>query len=138
VASGLGKFAPMDFLLLSVFVVFGSGFVVWIAGRALLLRLGGTATTATIVELVRHDSGDGVSFIPVVEFTTTTGDTVVAKSFYGTEGAGSYFRVGQQVPIRYLANNPRLFAISGYEASSVLIVFLAAALICGLCYWGAR
>ena len=107
----------------------------WFAYRLSYLQLRGLRTTGTVVELVRDDTGDGLTFSPVVAYTTNQGVEMVAKSFYGTPEAGSFFRVGQQVDILYAAHNPRHFAIAGYDVSALVLLGLFAAGLTGLiCY----
>jgi hypothetical protein len=74
----------------------------------------------TIVALALKTDGEGDSYTPVVAFTTRDDIRVEAKSLYGTGAAGTYFRVGEQVAIRYAAQKPTRFAIEGYEAAVVL------------------
>ena len=107
---------------------------IWSAYRSLYLRLRGRRATGTITGLVRDDSGEGPVYHPVVTFTTATGAVVVAKSSFGTAGAGTYFRIGERVALRYAVHQPQHFAIDGYEVSVVFLAFLAAAGVGGLFY----
>jgi hypothetical protein len=109
---------------------------VYTAYRVLYLQLRGQRTMGTITELVPDDSGDGRVYHPVVTFTTRTGVVVVAKSPYGMAGAGTYFRVGERVPILYAAQKPHFFAIAGYDVAGVFYAFLAAAGAGAVFYWG--
>ena len=122
----------MEFLVAAVFI----GLFLYAAYRVLYLHLRGKQTTAIIVELRRDDSGDGVIFHPKVRFTTHTGTTIIAESTFGTQEAGSYFRVGQQVEVRYSPRNPTFFAIVGYDVAAVLLFFFFAAGIVAMLYWG--
>ena len=99
---------------------------VWVALRSLYLRYWGIATTGTIVALERTTDGDGETYKPVVAFTTQQGVRIEAKSMYGTPEAGTYYRVGEQVALRYAARKPTCFAIDGYEVSAVLVFFFFA------------
>lgn len=109
---------------------------VWAVARALYLRWRGITTTGTILALVRTADGDGVTYAPRVTFFTQQCVRIEATSSLGTEEAGDYFRVGQQVRIRYSPTDPTCFAISGYEVSSVLWFFffaVAAVAVLWLC-----
>ena len=120
-----------------VFLV-GSGFIVlfiWAAFQALYLHYWGIATTGTIVALELTSDGDGDTYKPVVAFTTRQGVRIEAKSTYGTGEAGTFFRVGQQVPLRYVACKPTCFAIDGYEVSGVLFLFFLAVVGGAILWW---
>jgi hypothetical protein len=107
----------------------------WAAARSLYLRWWGVATVGTIVALALETDGDGNTYKPVVAFTTQENVRIEARSMYGTGDAGTYFRVGEQVPIRYAAHQPTCFAIVGYEVASVLWLFLFAVVGVALCWW---
>ncbi|UOQ69143.1 DUF3592 domain-containing protein [Hymenobacter volaticus] len=104
----------------------------WTASRALYLRWHGIATTGTITALVRTADGDGVSYAPRVAFFTQEGIRIEVTSSVSTQEAGDYFRVGQQVRIRYSPTNPSYFAIGGYEVTSVLFLLLFAGMAVGI------
>lgn len=104
----------------------------WTASQAVYLRWRGIATTGTITALVRTADGDGVLYAPRVAFFTQEGVRIEVTSSVGTQEAGDYFRVGQQVTIRYSPTNPNCFAISGYEVTSVLFFFLFAVMAVGI------
>jgi hypothetical protein len=112
----------MSYLVGGVFIALFA----WAAVRSFYLRYWGIATTGTIVALERTADGDGVTYKPVVAFTTREGVRIEAKSMYGTGEAGTYFRVGEQVALRYAASKPTRFAIDGYEVSAVLFLFFFA------------
>lgn len=104
----------------------------WYAWRTVYLRWRGIATTGTITALVRTADGDGVLYAPRVAFITREGIRIEVTSLLGTQEAGDYFRVGKQVRIRYSPTNPHCFAISGYEITSVLFLFLFAGMTVGV------
>jgi hypothetical protein len=110
----------MEYLVGSVFLALFA----WAAGRSLYLRWWGVATVGTIVALALETDGEGDTYKPVVAFTTQNNVCIEAKSSYGTGEAGTYFRVGEQVPIRYATHKPTCFAIEGYEVASVLWLLL--------------
>ena len=112
----------MDYLVGGAFVAF----FVWAALRSLYLHYWGIATTGTIVALELTSDGDGDTYTPVVAFTTRQGVHIEAKSMHGTGEAGTYYRVGEQVALRYTPRNPTCFAIDGYDVSTVLILFFFA------------
>ncbi|MBD2723127.1 DUF3592 domain-containing protein [Hymenobacter armeniacus] len=120
----------MDYLVGGAFIAL----FVWAAIRSFYLRYWGVATTGIIVALERTANGDGVTYKPVVAFTTREGVRIEAKSMYGTEEAGKYFRVGEQVALRYAASKPPRFAIDGYEVSAVLFLFFFA-VAGGMIFW---
>jgi hypothetical protein len=109
----------MAYLVGSVFVVLFA----WAAGRSLYLHWWGVATVGTIVALALEIDGEGDTYKPVVAFTTQDQVRIEAKSMFGTGEAGTYFRLGEQVSIRYAAHNPTCFAIEGYEVAAVLWLF---------------
>ena len=121
----------MEYIVTSAFVAL----FIWAAYRALYLHLRGLITTGTIVDIVEDKNSDGPVFNLVVEFITSTGVTIKAKSFYGTAGVKSYYRIGEQVTVRYSAKNPQVFAIKGFDGTSVFVTFLAAAGACAIFYW---
>jgi hypothetical protein len=121
----------MEFLLAGAFIAM----FLYAAYRVLYLHLRGKRTIGTIVELRRDDSGDGVVFHPKVKFTTNTGTTIIAESTFGTPEAGTFYRVGEEVEIRYSASKPTFFAIVGYDVAAVLMLLLFAAGTCAILYW---
>jgi hypothetical protein len=108
---------------------------VWAAVRSLYLRYWGIATTGTIVALELITDGDGDTYKPVVAFTTRQGVRIEAKSMYGTAEAGTYYRVGEQVALRYAPRKPTCFAIDGYEVSAVLFLFFFAVAGSAVLWW---
>jgi hypothetical protein len=122
----------MEYVVTGAFVAL----FLWAAHRALYLHLRGVRTTGTIIAIVEDKASDGPVFNLVVAFTTRSGVTIKAKSFYGAEGVNSYYRVGEQVAIRYSAKKPHVFAIEGFDGTSVFFTFLAAAATCAIFYWG--
>lgn len=121
----------MEYLVGCVFLAFFA----WAAGRSFYLRWWGVATVGTIVALALEPDGEGDTYKPVVIFTTQDNVCIEAKSSYGTSEAGTYFRVGEQVPIRYAAHKPTCFAIAGYEVASVLWLLLFAMGGVALFWW---
>jgi hypothetical protein len=121
----------MEYLVGSVFLAL----FCWTAGRSLYLRWWGIATVGTIVALALETDGDGNTYQPVVAFTTQDKIRIEAKSLYGTAEAGTYFRIGEHVPIRYAAHNPTCFAIEGYEVSAVLWLFFFAVGGVAMLWW---
>jgi hypothetical protein len=85
--------------------------------------------------LALETDGDGNIYKPVVAFTTQDKVPIEAKSLYGTAEAGTYFRIGEQVPTRYAARNPTCFAIEGYEVSAVLWLFFFAVAGVAMLWW---
>jgi hypothetical protein len=83
----------VEYIVTSAFVAL----FIWAAYRALYLHLRGLITTGTIVDIVEDKNSDGPVFNLVVEFITSTGATIKAKSFYGAAGVKSYYRIGEQV-----------------------------------------
>ena len=108
----------------------------WAAYRVLHLQLRGLRTTGTSIDLVADEASEGPVFNPVVQFTTSSGVMMEVKSSFGTEGVASYYRIGQRVPVRYLAKKPWVFAIEGYDTAGVFLLFLLAAGAGALFYWG--
>jgi hypothetical protein len=112
------------------------GLFLWAAYRVLRLHVRGLRTTGILIDLVADEASEGPVFNPVVRFTTSSGVTMKVKSSFGTEGAASYYRIGQRVPVRYLAEKPEVFAIEGYDTAGVFLLFLLAAGAGALFYWG--
>jgi hypothetical protein len=108
----------------------------WAAHRLLYLHVRGLRTTGILIDLVADEASEGPVFNPVVRFTTSSGVTLEVKSSFGVEGVNSYYRIGQQVPVRYLAKKPWVFAIEGYDSAGVFLLFLLAAGVGALFYWG--
>jgi hypothetical protein len=79
--------------------------------------------------------GEGATYNPVVAFTTQDQVRIEAKSMVGTGEAGTYFRLGQQVSIRYAAHKPTCFAIEGYEVAAVLWLFFFAVVGVAVIWW---
>ena len=95
----------------------------------------GLRTTGILIDLVADEASEGPVFNPVVRFTTSSGVTIEAKSIFGAEGVTSYYRIGQRVPVRYLAEKPWVFAIEGYDTAGVFLLFLLAAGAVAFFYW---
>jgi len=106
----------------------------WTVARFLYLRWRGVVTTGTVVALARNAEGDGGSFLPVVAFSTREGARIEAKSIFGTP-ASTFFRVGEQVTVRYLAKRPTCFDIVGYEARTVVLFFVVVGGAVAYFYW---
>lgn len=121
----------MEFLLAGAFIAL----FLYAAYQVLYLHLRGMRAVGTIVELRRDDSGDGVVYHPKVKFTTHTGTTIIAESTFGTQGAGTFYQIGEEVEIRYSASKPTFFAIVGYDVAAILMLLLFAAGICAIIYW---
>lgn len=121
----------MDYLVAGVFLLLFA----WAAGRWIYLHWWGERATGVIIKLLRDDSGETTMYTPMVEFTTRQGVTVIAESIFGTSEAGTYYRIGQRVDIRYAPRKPTCCAISGYEAASVLYLFLAAVFVLAVLGW---
>jgi hypothetical protein len=121
----------MAYLVGSVFLALFA----WAAGRSLYLRWWGVATVGTIVALTLEADGEGDTYKPVVAFTTQDQVRIEAKSMVGTGAAGTYFRLGQQVAIRYAAHKPTCFAIEGYEVSAVLWLSFFAVVGVAVIWW---
>jgi len=116
---------------------FFAGLFLYAAYRVLYLHLRGERTTGIIVELRRGDSTDGAPiFHPKVQFTTHAGTTVIAESTFSTQNAGTFFRVGEQVDVRYSPRKPTFFAIVGYDVAAVLLLLFFAVGIVAILYWG--
>jgi hypothetical protein len=107
----------------------------WAAYRVLYLHLRGLRTSGTIIDIVDDKTSDGPVFNLVVRFTTNTGITIKAKSFYGSKETASYYRIGEQVSILYSVKNPRVFIIEGYDVAGLFFLFLFAAAVCAVVYW---
>ncbi|WP_201987642.1 DUF3592 domain-containing protein [Hymenobacter rubidus] len=107
----------------------------WFAYRLVYLHIRGIRTTATVVEVIRNESHEGAeTFTPIVAFTTNQGTEIIAKSFYGTEDAGSRFKVGKTVDVLYSAKDPHYFTIVGYEVCALILLGLVIAGILGFVY----
>ncbi len=124
-----------------VYVTTGAfvAFFLWAAYRVLYLHLRGLRTTGIItdiVEDVEDKESDGPVFHLVVQFTTSAGETIEARSGFGAAGVETYYRIGERVSVMYSAKNPRLFAIEGYDVTGAFILFLLAAGACAIFYWG--
>jgi hypothetical protein len=111
---------PLDTLVAAAFVaVFG-----WTAYRTLRLHLRSRRRTGWIVAVEQEPSDDGDPvYDPVVRFTTRNGRSI-QRSQVGSSAAGDFFRVGDQVDIRYSPRRPEQFASRAYEVSAVFWTFL--------------
>ena len=122
----------MEYVVTGAFVAF----FLWVAGRRLYLRWRGCRTTGTITSIVLDKASDGSVYNLVVQFTTATGATIEAQSFFGFENVNTYYRIGERVSILYSPKNPRVFAIEGDDGAGVFVAFLVAAGAGGIFYWG--
>ncbi len=112
----------MDYFASSIFVTV----LVWAAARTLYVRWRGVVTTATIIAQKRHCADDGDIHSPVVAFLTKEGVRIEAEGKAGVNAANTPFCVGEQVSVRYLADNPKRFNIVRHEMPYVLCLFLFA------------
>lgn len=78
-----------------------------------------------MVALRRDDSGNGAVFRPTARFTTRAELVVTAEHTSGTPGAGTFFRLRQQLAVQYSARKPPFFAIADYDVAALLRFFLA-------------
>lgn len=71
-----------------------------------------TRTEGTVVELVESRSSDSTTYRPVVDFTTSTGETIRFTSSSGSNPPS--YSVGEKVALFYLADAPQQAKIDGY------------------------
>lgn len=119
----------MLYLVIGVFIAL----IAWAVSRFLYLRWRGLVTTGTVVALVRTAEGDTGSFLPVVAFSTREGMRIEAKSAWGTP-VSTFFRVGEEVSIRYLATRPTCFDIAGYGARTTALCVVVGGIIAFFCW----
>lgn len=84
-------------------VIFGlvaSGFAI----NTLIFIERSSRTTATVVELERHQDEDGVSFSPLFSFAAPDGSVQIVHSNSSSNPPG--FEIGEKVPVRYETRNP--------------------------------
>ncbi|MFG2869721.1 DUF3592 domain-containing protein [Streptomyces sp. NPDC048338] len=103
-----------------VFLCFG----VYGLRRAEALRRTGVTARGRIV---RHDvrrDDEGATFrYPVAAWTTPDGHTCEHPSRFGRGRIASGFGVGTTVTVRYDPEDPRRFAIQGWDTAAVDLVF---------------
>ena len=63
-----------------------------------------SSTTATVVDLDRHEDEDSVSFSSVFSFAASDGSVQIIHSSASSNPPG--FEIGEKVPVRYVARNP--------------------------------
>jgi hypothetical protein len=124
----------VEYIVVSVFV----GLFGWAAYRQLQLSLRGIRTTGTIVDMVQDEASDGPAVHLVVQFTTATGAAIRAKSYYGMERVNTYYRIGEQVHIRYSDKDPQVFSVEGHDVAGLFLVFLVTAGVVAICYYGSN
>ncbi|MCX5264661.1 DUF3592 domain-containing protein [Streptomyces sp. NBC_00199] len=77
--------------------------------------------------IVRHEVGRGdegaTYYHPVAAWTTHDGRECEYSSRFGRGSLAGAFGVGARVVVRYDADNPRRFAIEGWDATTVDRVF---------------
>lgn len=71
-----------------------------------------TRTEGTVVELVESHSSDSTTYRPVVDFTTSTGETIRFTSSSGSNPPS--YSVGEKVALFYLADAPQQAKVDGY------------------------
>lgn len=84
----------------AIFGLVAIGFAV----KTLIFIERSSSTTATVVELDRHENEDNVSFSPVFSFSTSDGVVQAVHSDSSSNPPG--FEVGQKVLVRYETRNP--------------------------------
>ena len=63
-----------------------------------------SSTTATVVDLDRHQDEDGISFSPIFSFAAPDGGVQIVHSNSSSNPPG--FEIGEKVPVRYETRNP--------------------------------
>lgn len=71
-----------------------------------------TRTEGSVVELIESRSSDSTTYRPVVDFTTSAGDTIRFASSSGSNPPS--YSVGEKVAVFYLADAPQQAHVDGY------------------------
>ena len=93
----------------------------------------GTRAEATVVNVIRHDTGSGrkhhTAFYPVVRFTDTAGKVQLIEM---TTDAGAGMKAGDTVRIVYQPNNPQKMDLEEPLHTSGTLILAIAGSICAL------
>ena len=81
----------------------------------------GIQTEATVVKMVRSESGKSTSYFPVVKFKDEQGKEHKVKSSHSS----SELDVGDKVSLRYLPEDPQEIDIAGDSSTLLYIMFMA-------------
>ncbi|MGW1077336.1 DUF3592 domain-containing protein [Streptomyces sp. NPDC002537] len=100
------------------------GFGVYGLRRAAALRRTGVTAKGRIVRHdVRRDDEGATFHHPVAAWTTRDGRECEYPARFGRGSVGGGFGVGTAVMVRYDPEDPRRFAIQGWDAGTVDLVF---------------
>ena len=93
----------------------------------------GTRAEATVVNVIRHDTGSGrkhhTAFYPVVRFTDTAGKVQLIEM---TTDAGAGMKPGDAVSIVYAPGNPKKMDLAQPLHTSGTLILAIAGSICAL------
>lgn len=116
----------ISFIVFGVF--FASYVVVSLLRRRSLLKKG-VSTSGVVVGLDKSSGQGGVSYAPIVSFTTDDGESHQYTPNFHT--AWCNYRVGDSVSLVYDASNPARAVIPSYATGSYFMaLFLALVFIC--------
>ncbi|WP_137991645.1 DUF3592 domain-containing protein [Streptomyces vilmorinianum] len=104
----------------AVFLSFG---VYGLRRAGALRRTGVTAEGRIVRHDVRRDDEGATFHHPVAAWTTRDGRACEYSSRFGRGSIGGGFGVGTPVMVRYDPEDPRRFAIQGWDAATVDLVF---------------
>ena len=104
----------------AVFLSFG---VYGLRRASALRRTGVTAEGRIVRHDVRRDDEGATLYHPVAAWTTRDGRDCEYSSRFGRGFVGGDFGVGTSVMVQYDPENPRRFAIQGWDGATVDLVF---------------
>ncbi|MFD4548291.1 DUF3592 domain-containing protein [Streptomyces sp. NPDC058246] len=108
---------------LTIGVVFLSFGVYGLRRAGALRRTGVTAEGRIVRHAVRRDNEGTTFYHPVAAWTTRDGRDCEYSSRFGRGSVGGEFGVGTFVMVRYDPEDPRRFAIQGWDGAAVDLVF---------------
>jgi hypothetical protein len=108
---------------LTIGVVFLSFGMYGLRRASALRRTGVTAEGRIVRHDVRRDDEGATFYHPVAAWTTRDGRECEYSSRFGRGSIGHGFGVGASVVVRYDPGDPRRFAIQGWDAATVDLVF---------------
>ncbi|WP_327350502.1 DUF3592 domain-containing protein [Streptomyces sp. NBC_01304] len=114
-----------------VFLAFGA---YWLRRASALRRVGVTAEALITRHETRRSDDSGPAYFPVVAWRARDGHECEYASTFGRGVVGDDFGVGSHVMVQYDPENPRRFAIDGWDATATvarLFTVLGSALTAG-------
>ena len=104
--SAAGAFAGVLFVVVAIGLAL---FALAIERHERRIRAGSIRTTGSVVALLERHDRRGISYAPLIRFTTSTGDHVDFTA--SRSGNPSPHKIGDPVPVYYHPDNPRFAGI---------------------------